>query len=80
MPLAEFYLLPRQDAHNETALAADELLTEVVIPASPLRFSAQPEPLDLVAPLLGEHTGEVLREWLGYSAEEIEALRKDAAI
>jgi xanthine dehydrogenase YagS FAD-binding subunit len=33
MPLAEFYLLPGQDAHNEVALAADELLTEVVIPA-----------------------------------------------
>jgi xanthine dehydrogenase YagS FAD-binding subunit len=32
VPLAAFYLLPKQDAHNETALAADELLTEVVIP------------------------------------------------
>jgi crotonobetainyl-CoA:carnitine CoA-transferase CaiB-like acyl-CoA transferase len=30
--------------------------------------------------LLGEHTDEVLREWLGYSDELIAALRKDAAI
>jgi xanthine dehydrogenase YagS FAD-binding subunit len=33
VPLSEFYLLPRQDAHNEVALAANELLTEVVVPA-----------------------------------------------
>jgi len=33
VPLSEFYLLPRQDAHKEVALAANELLTEVVIPA-----------------------------------------------
>jgi xanthine dehydrogenase YagS FAD-binding subunit len=32
--LADFYLLPKQDAHNEVALAANELLTEVMIPAS----------------------------------------------
>ena len=32
-PLAEFYLLPKQDAQRETILGDDELLTEVVIPA-----------------------------------------------
>lgn len=32
VPLAEFYLLPRQDAHREVALEADELVTEVLIP------------------------------------------------
>lgn len=32
VPLADLYFLPRQDAHNEVALAADELITEVFIP------------------------------------------------
>ncbi len=32
IPMAEFYLLPRQDAHREVELAEDELVTEVVIP------------------------------------------------
>jgi xanthine dehydrogenase YagS FAD-binding subunit len=37
LPLAEFYVLPRQDAHNETVLAVDELLIgiEVPTPAAP---------------------------------------------
>jgi xanthine dehydrogenase YagS FAD-binding subunit len=30
--LDDFYLLPRQDAHREAAIEANELLTEVVIP------------------------------------------------
>jgi xanthine dehydrogenase YagS FAD-binding subunit len=33
VPLTEFYLLPRQDRHNEVSLAAKELITEVFIPA-----------------------------------------------
>ncbi len=31
VPLADFYLLPKQDAHREVALEADELVTEVLI-------------------------------------------------
>jgi len=33
VPLGELYLLPRQDAHREAALDADELLVEVNVPA-----------------------------------------------
>lgn len=33
VPLTDFYLLPGVDPHNEVALAADELVTEVFIPA-----------------------------------------------
>ena len=32
VPLSSFYLLPKQNAHQEVALAPDELLTEVVVP------------------------------------------------
>lgn len=48
--------------------------------ANPVRFGATPVGYDRAPPLLGEHTEEVLREWLGYSAEKVEALRKEAAI
>ena len=35
VPLSEFYLLPREDAHREVALAPGELLTEVTVPIPP---------------------------------------------
>ena len=48
--------------------------------ANPVSFAATPVRYDRAPPLLGEHTEEVLREWLGYSAEMIAELRSDAAI
>jgi crotonobetainyl-CoA:carnitine CoA-transferase CaiB-like acyl-CoA transferase len=48
--------------------------------ANPVTFGTTPVAYDRAPPLLGEHTEEVLREWLGYSATQIEALRKEAAI
>jgi len=51
----------------------DPILGEVHIPGNPLRFSDQPQELDLVAPLLGEHNDAVLAE-LGYDAARIAEL------
>jgi crotonobetainyl-CoA:carnitine CoA-transferase CaiB-like acyl-CoA transferase len=48
--------------------------------ANPVRFQTTPVAYDRAPPLLGEHTEEVLREWLGYSAARIETLRKESAI
>ena len=53
---------------------------EVPIVANPVAFSTTPVRYDRAPPLLGEHTDEVLQEWLGYSGEQIAALRKDAAV
>ncbi len=39
------------------------------------KFAAAPATIDRAAPLLGEHTDEILREYLGYPAEKIAALR-----
>jgi crotonobetainyl-CoA:carnitine CoA-transferase CaiB-like acyl-CoA transferase len=39
------------------------------------RFSATPGMLERAAPLLGEHTDEILREYLGYSPDRIATLR-----
>ena len=52
----------------------------VPLVSNPVDFDATPVSYDRAPPLLGEHTEEVLREWLGYSPDEIEALRKEAAI
>ena len=48
--------------------------------SNPVEFAATPVTYDRAPPLLGEHTDEVLHEWLGYSAELIAALHQDSAI
>jgi crotonobetainyl-CoA:carnitine CoA-transferase CaiB-like acyl-CoA transferase len=46
----------------------------------PVRMSETPGSVRLPAPLLGEHTDEVLRERLGLSEHEIASLRQSRAI
>ena len=53
---------------------------DVPIVSNPVDFSATPAAYNRAPPLLGEHTEEVLREWLGYSAETVDVLRKQAVI
>ena len=55
----------------------DPVMGPLAVPGFPLRFSAQPERLDLAAPLLGEHNQAVLGGVLGYDQARIAAL--DAA-
>lgn len=44
------------------------------------KLSGEDEPAHARAPDLGEHTGEVLRDVLGYSADRIEALMNEDAV
>ena len=46
---------------------------------SPIKLSATPPDAGRRAPLLGEHTDDLLVEY-GFSAEEVAALRKAGAI
>jgi CoA:oxalate CoA-transferase len=39
------------------------------------KFSATPGKIDRAAPMLGEHTDEILHEYLGYSPDRIATLR-----
>ncbi len=48
--------------------------------ANPVDFVATPVSYRHAPPKLGEHTDEVLRDWLGYSDAMIDTLREDAAI
>jgi crotonobetainyl-CoA:carnitine CoA-transferase CaiB-like acyl-CoA transferase len=48
--------------------------------SNPVDFSATPVRYERAPPLLGEHTKEVLKEWLGYSDTKIETLRQSEVI
>ena len=51
----------------------------VVMPAFAVKMSDTFVPVRS-SPLLGEHTEEVLSEWLGMSKQEIQDLRKEAPV
>ena len=58
----------------------NEMLGEMVLMSTPLRFKGQsPPPLKAVADL-GQDTNDVLEEMLGLSKKEIEELRELEAI
>jgi crotonobetainyl-CoA:carnitine CoA-transferase CaiB-like acyl-CoA transferase len=52
---------------------------DVPLPATPVRLSRTPGGIRHRAPLIGEHTDEILRD-LGYSDDDIAALRAEGII
>ena len=72
------------DAHAQERQLVRELPNAagdmVPMVANPINFAATPVCYERAPPLLGEHTEEVLREWLGYSAQQVAELREHAAI
>ena len=64
---------PYFEARRMVRTVQDPIIGELQIPGMPLRFSEQPDELTLVAPLLGEHNGDVLRG-LGYSDDAVAAM------
>jgi formyl-CoA transferase len=49
------------------------------MPGWPVRVDGKPPALTS-SPVLGEHTGSVLAEWLGLNAQAVEALRAEGAV
>lgn len=49
------------------------------MPGSPIQMSASPREYT-PAPLLGQHTEEILGEWLGYDAAQVEQLREQKIV
>jgi crotonobetainyl-CoA:carnitine CoA-transferase CaiB-like acyl-CoA transferase len=66
---------PHLKARGTVRTIDDRIAGKFQIPGMPLRFSEFPEDLPLEAATLGQHNGEVLRELLGHSDQEIEELR-----
>ncbi len=58
----------------------DPVLGPLAVPGFPLRFSAQPERPDLVAPLLGQHNFAVLSRVLDYAPARIAALAAEGVL
>jgi crotonobetainyl-CoA:carnitine CoA-transferase CaiB-like acyl-CoA transferase len=75
-------------AFAEPPVAEREMIVEyehpqagkVRLPGNPIKFEGIAETISHPAPLLGEHTNEVLREVLSMSAEEIDKLRAAGAV
>jgi CoA:oxalate CoA-transferase len=53
----------------------DPVFGELTIPGFPFKYSEFLELPDIRAPLLGEHNAEVLSKQLGFSEEQVNALR-----
>lgn len=53
---------------------------EVDLIGNPIKLSASPVAYTRPPPTLGQHTDDVLDDWLGMSAEERQALRREGAI
>jgi CoA:oxalate CoA-transferase len=53
---------------------------KMTITGSPIRLSETPGEVYAPAPLLGQHTEEILRDILNYPQIEIDRLRKEGAI
>jgi formyl-CoA transferase len=72
---------------NDPSLAARGIMQkithpttgEVTMPAWPVRFDGAP-PRVKPSPLLGEHTAEILGQWLGIGAAEIDGLHADGIV
>ena len=50
------------------------------MPTSPLRFHGADKVETTPSPSLGKHNDEIYRGWLGLSAEEIAALKREGVI
>ncbi len=80
-------VLDVKQMHQDPQTAAREMLVEVAHPKAgkvktiglPVKFSATPGKVVRAAPLLGEHSRDILAEH-GYSAAEIDALAAERAV
>ena len=80
-------VLSREDLFTDPQIVANELIVESTHPHAgamrqarpPVRFEDTPAAIRRPAPMLGEHTDEVMAE-LGISAEEIGELRRSSVI
>jgi crotonobetainyl-CoA:carnitine CoA-transferase CaiB-like acyl-CoA transferase len=78
---------PIEDMFDHPQVLAEELVTTLDHPAvgryrtmtKPVKLSDTPGPSPTAAPVFGQHSDEVLREY-GYSADDIAALRERGVI
>ncbi len=80
LTIAETVHHPHLRARGTVRTVDDPLHGKVDIPGMPIKWKGLPNNIPLVAPTLGQHNEQVLRERLGRTAEQIEALRRDGVL
>ena len=78
--LAEVFADPQVQHRQMVHTWSHPLADRVELVASPIKMSATPVRNDLPPPLLGQHTEEVLAQWLGADGTRITQLRAAGAI
>jgi formyl-CoA transferase len=78
--VAEVFANPQVQARGLAYDVPHPTAGNVTLVRSPLRLSATPVGDGHAPPLLGQHTDEVLRDVLGYSEEQIAALRRSGVL
>ena len=78
--LAEVFADPHIQARQMVDHWQHGLGVPLDLVASPMKLSQTPVRRDLPPPSLGQHTDEVLKEWLGFDTSQCEALRQASAI
>jgi crotonobetainyl-CoA:carnitine CoA-transferase CaiB-like acyl-CoA transferase len=71
----EIYDCPHVAARQLLIDVPDPILGTVRLVGPPIKMSGHPEPVARAAPLLGEHTAEILREALGYTDQDVARLQ-----
>ena len=80
MSITDILAHPYFKAREMIRTVPDPILGEVTIPGFPLKYSEFPQLPDIQAPLLGQHSADVLREQLSYTDENIAALREKGVL
>ncbi len=76
----EIYECPHVEARRTLIDVPDPILGTVKLVGPPFKMSGDPEPVTRAAPLLGEHTSEILREMLGYTDQEVTRLQTEGVL
>jgi crotonobetainyl-CoA:carnitine CoA-transferase CaiB-like acyl-CoA transferase len=71
---------PHVQARQMLIDVPDPILGSVRLVGPPFKLSGNTEPVANAAPLLGEHTAEILHEFLGYSEETVARLREEGVV
>jgi len=78
--LAEVFADEQVRAREMTESVPHPIDSSLRLVASPMKLSTTPARTRFAPPMLGQHTDELLREWLGLNAEAIAALRSSGAL